>query len=235
MEWFLLILLLVVVVVIVSKTGKKGQEKERVFRESVGKPLKESDEDVMERILNNSYKEKIEEFINKFIELGVEALTSPTLSKEERADVMNTVINSLDENAPEQSEQAQCDILRLAYSKLNERYSTLKDVDSVEFTNAKLEEIGNKEEVTNDDYSEIINFVADKNPTRRFVSEVYSSETEKEKKVFYEKFLEEYKDFAVEDLEKLIVENKKENYADYTIEDKQKWRAMKTIIERKTK
>ncbi|WP_436415979.1 hypothetical protein [Petrimonas sp.] len=41
------------------------------------------------------------------------------------------------------------------------------------------------------------------------------------------------KDFSVEDLERLIIENKKENYADYTLEDKQKYRAMKTIIEKK--
>lgn len=179
--------------------------------------------------------DEMEEQREKLIDIGVQALTLDEVSKEERADIINGVIDSLDENFPDESEKTQVEIIQRAYDKLYQRYSLTKDVDAIAFISAKLDDINTKTEVTTADFADIIEFVDGKKPVKQFIQVVYSSDEEIEKKQVFEKYLEQYKDYSVDQLELLINENKKENYSDYTLEYKQKYRAMKTLIENKSK
>lgn len=58
---------------------------------------------------------------------------------------------------------------------------------------------------------------------------------EKEKKLAFEKYYAEFKDFKISTLEFLIESGKKSSYEDYTEDDKIKFKAQKTLIEEKRK
>lgn len=229
MEWIIIIAIFVFGIAIFAsrQSNKKVEIEKRSFDEyeKAGISLQESDPDSPE----------MDELISDVVDIGVNALTAIELTREERADVINEVIESLDENVPEKSEILQVDMIRLAYDKLYQRYSMTKDLDATNFIIGKLKYLHSKTEVTNADYADMIEFVESKKPVKEFVQVIYSSDDENGKKELFAKYLEEYKDHSIEELEQLIETNKKEDYNDYTLDDKQKWRAMKTIIEEKSK
>lgn len=105
---------------------------------------------------------EMDELVKKVVDIGVNALTATELTKEERADIINEAIESLDENVSEKTEIMQVNMIRLAYDKLYQRYSMTKDLEATNFIIGKLEELYSETEVTNADYADIIEFVDSK-------------------------------------------------------------------------
>ena len=233
MSWIIIIAIIVIAIAIFASRQSNKEESPKktksTFREYEVVGIRIPDDDVYYP------SDEMEEQREKLIDIAIEALTLEEGSKEERADIINEVIDSLDDNFPGKSEKTQIEILQLAYDKLFKRYSMTKDIEATNFISTKIDEINAKTEVTTADFADIIEFVDSKKPIKQFVQVLYSSDEEKEKKQTFEKYLEEYKDYSVDQLEALIIENKKENYSDYTLDDKQKFRAMKTLIENKLK
>lgn len=224
MGWIILISMAIIFIFIV--TGTMGSAKEEKKKP---KPAPVQKKEVINE--EQPYNDKVNELIRKFKDIAIETLTAnKAITREERADLILSVIDSLDENAPYLSEEIQKEIVLESYQKLHDRYTMLKDADSVQFIENRIVETKAKPEMTTEDYITIIDFME----LHTSVKVIYSSDEEKLKKQYFETFLEEYKDHTVDQLQQLIEDNRKDNYADYTTEDKQKFRAMKTLIERQT-